>query len=105
VAFADGKAREINVKTEKVGEAVHWMPEKIEVKPGEKIHFKIEHKLDGGFNFHGFSINALKIVQTVNRNTPTEVDVTIPADMKPGEYDITCQYHPKHVSAKLIGKK
>lgn len=103
----DNAARTIGVKTEKVGEAIHWMPERIEVKPGEKIHFKVEHTVPGGFEFHGFTITAIKDFkpQTVNRGKPTEFDVTIPTDMKPGDYDISCQYHPKHVSAKLVVKK
>lgn len=96
--------KEIQIKTEKVGEAVHWMPEKIEVTQGEKVRFVAKHDLEGGFDFHGFFIPVLKISQQVNRGKPLTLEVTIPADLKPGEYPIGCQFHPKHVAATLVVK-
>jgi plastocyanin len=98
-------AREIDFKTSKVGDAVHWEPAKVEVHPGEKVKFVVQHQLEGGFDFHGFSIPALKIAKQVDRNKPLTVETTIPSDLKAGEYDILCQFHPKHVGAKLVVKK
>ncbi len=94
--------REIRFKTEKVGEVVHWMPEKVSVKPGEKVKLVLEHSLEGGFNLHGFTIAALKIAKQVDRNKLTEFEVTIPETLRPGPYPITCQFHPKHAGARLI---
>ncbi len=96
--------RSIHLQTEKKADAVHWGPAVIEVKQGEKVTFLVDHKLEGGFDFHGFSIQELKIVSQVNRGKTLEVNTDIPADMKPGEYPISCQFHPKHVQAKLIVK-
>jgi len=97
--------QEISLKTEMVktkeGEAVHWMPGQIKVKQGDHLKFTVHHDLDAGFDFHGFFIPSLKIAKQVSRHKPLVVEVTIPKDMKPGEYDIGCQFHPKHVPAKL----
>lgn len=96
--------REISLKTAKVGEAVHWQPEKIEVKAGEKVKLIATHDLEGGFDFHGLFIPELKVSETVNRHKPTSVEVTVPKTLKPGEYKIGCQFHPKHVGATLVVK-
>lgn len=102
--FANKDGREIVLQTQKINDAVHWMPEKIEVSPGEKIKFVAKHDLDGGFDFHGFFIPVLKISEQVNRHEPKTVEVTIPKSLKAGEYPIGCQFHPKHVRATLIVK-
>src|SRR5438105_3335259 len=101
-SFGDG--RTINMKTEIVDGATHWMPEKVEVRPGEKVKFVVTHKLKEGFNLHGFSIPTLKIAKQVDRDKELTIPVEIPADLKPGEYEIGCQFHPKHVGAKLVVK-
>lgn len=103
-ASAADSAREIKIKTDKKGEIVHWMPEKIEVTAGEKVKLVATHELEGGFDFHGLFIPELKISETVNRNKVTTVEKTIPADMKPGEYKVGCQFHPKHAPATLVVK-
>ena len=97
--------RQIELKTEKIKDAVHWTPENVEVSPGEEVEFVVKHDLEGGFDFHGFSVPALKINEQINRHKPTKVAAKIPADLKPGEYPIGCQFHPKHVAAKLLVKK
>lgn len=97
--------RQIELKTEKVKEVVHWMPEKIEVTPGEEVEFVVKHDLEGGFDFHGFFVPLLKISEQVNRHKPTTVKAKIPADLKPGDYPIGCQFHPKHAPATLVVKK
>ena len=96
---AFGAPRVIELKTEMVNGAVHWMPEKVEVKQGEKVTFLVKHEVTGGFNLHGFSIPALKIAKQVDRSKPLEVTAEI--TVAPGDYDIGCQFHPKHVGAKL----
>lgn len=100
----DTGCREINLHTEKVGEALHWMPNRVEVTQGEKVRFIVKHDLEGGFDFHGFYIPALKISQQVNRHKPLSLEVTIPSDIKVGEHRIGCQFHPKHVGATLVVK-
>lgn len=100
-----GSARQIEIKTEKVKEAIHWSPAKIEVTQGEKVEFIAKHEVEGGFDFHGLFIPVLKISEQVNRNKPTTASATIPADLKPGDYPIGCQFHPKHVPATLVVKK
>lgn len=96
--------REIVISTEKIGEAVHWVPQRVEVSPGEEIKFVIKHELEGGFDFHGFFVPQLKIQKQVNRNKAEELTVKIPKKMKPGEYPIGCHFHPKHVPATLVVK-
>ena len=104
VAYAQG-AREVEIYAEKVGDAVHWMPEKIEVVPGETVLFVINHKLEGGFDFHGIAIDQLQIKDKVFRHKPLKIERRIPLTLTPGEYPIGCQFHPKHVPATLIVKE
>lgn len=96
--------REVVLETKSINNATHWEPEKIEVQPGEKIHVVAKHDLKGGFDFHGLYIPVLKIQKQVNRGKPESFDVTIPKDLKPGEYDVKCHLHPTHVGAKLVVK-
>lgn len=107
VTFA-AASRVIKMETQKIDGAVHWVPEKVEVKPGEKVTFALDHKLEGGFDFHGFFIPELKVAKQVDRNPgdkkPTEIEVSIPKSMKPGEYKIGCHFHPAHVAATLVVK-
>jgi len=100
-----GAPREIEIKTEKINDAVHWVPSTVEVSPGEEVKFVIKHDLEGGFDFHGFFVPQLKIQKQINRHKAEEVTVAIPKDMKPGEYPIGCHFHPKHVAATLVVKK
>lgn len=100
-----GAPRLIEIKTEKINDAVHWVPEKIEVNPGEEIKFVVKHDLEGGFDFHGFFVPQLKIQKQINRHKAEEILVSIPKDMKPGDYPIGCHFHPKHVAATLVVKK
>jgi len=103
--FALATVREIEIRTEKIGEAIHWAPAKVPVKTGEKVKFLVKHDVEGGFDFHGFFIPVLKIAKQVDRHKPLEMEVQIPKDLKPGQYDIGCQFHPKHVAAKLVVEK
>ncbi|MBM4304444.1 MAG: hypothetical protein FJ112_08965 [Deltaproteobacteria bacterium] len=96
------KSREIVLETKKIDGAVHWTPEKVEVTPGEKIKFVVKHELEGGFDFHGFFIPILNVTEQVNRSEPKIVEVTLPKSLKPGDYPIGCQFHPKHVRATLV---
>lgn len=96
--------REIVISTEKIGESVHWVPQRVEVFPGEEIKFVIKHELQGGFDFHGFFVPQLKIQKQVNRNKAEELTVKIPKKMKLGEYPMGCHFHPKHVPATLVVK-
>lgn len=91
---------EIDVK--KINEATSWAPEDFKAEPGTTVLFVVKHNLEGGPDFHGFSIPALGIVRQINRGTTENIEVTIPADMAPGEYPINCQFHPAHVGSKLI---
>lgn len=100
LAVGAAKPRVIEMNVQKVGDATHWEPEEIHVKQGEKVKFVLNYKLEGGFDFHGFSIPALKIEKSVDRNKTLEVPLTV--TLKPGTYDIVCQFHPKHVGSKLI---
>lgn len=113
-AFA---VREINMHVEVVNGVTHWMPEKIEVKRGEKVKFIVVHDVPEGFALHGFSIPVLKIAKQVDRqirdkedtkkvvkDNTLKVDAEVPASLTPGEYDIGCQFHPKHAGAKLVVK-
>jgi len=104
VGISQGAAREITIQTEKINDAVHWVPQKVEVTQGEEIKFTVKHDLEGGFDFHGFFVPQLKIQKQVNRHKTEELTVTIPKDMKPGEYPIGCHFHPKHVAATLVVK-
>jgi len=101
-AFPADAARVVEFHTQKIGEVVHWMPEKISVKPGEKIKFIVKHELEGGFDFHGFSIRELDVVKQVNRNIAMEFEKVIPKDLKAKEIKVTCHFHPKHMAAAVI---
>jgi len=105
ILFAAPTNREITLETKKINEAVHWTPEKIEVTPGETVKFIVKHDLEGGFDFHGFFIPVLNVTEQVDRHKPKTVVVSIPSKLKPGEYPIGCQFHPKHVRALLIVKE
>jgi plastocyanin len=105
LAFSAQPKTTVILQTEKLNDAVHWMPETIKVKQGENVEFILKHNLQGGFDFHGFSIDALKLEKQVNRHKTLVVNVKIPDNMAPGEYPIRCQFHPKHVAAKLIVEK
>ena len=105
-AIANGQGvREIEIHAEKVGDVVHWMPEKIEVVPGETVLFLLNHTLEGGFAFHGIAIDQLQIIEKVERNKTLKIERQIPLTLMPGEYSIGCQFHPKHVPAKLVVKE
>jgi len=99
---ADTLPREITLETKKVGEVVHWWPEKVVVHPGETIRILAKHDLEGGFEFHGLLIPALKITEKVDRHKPFTMTVKVPADLKVGEYKVGCQFHPGHVAATLV---
>lgn len=92
--------REIKIHTEKKDEAVHWMPEVIEVTEGESVNFLVSHDVEGGFDFHGFKIPELKIEKSIDRGKPQTISTKI--TLKPGTYAIGCQFHPKHQPAKLV---
>ena len=96
--------KEVNLHVEKVGEIIHWLPDTIEVTRGEKVKFVLTNNFEGPIDVHGFSIPILKLLDQVKRGTPKTIEVTIPADLKPGEYPIICQIHPKHAQSKLIVK-
>ncbi len=98
------ETREIVIETKKIGEKVHWSPEKIEVLPGEKIKIVAKHDLEGGFDFHGLFIPEIKVAEKVDRHKPMTKEVTIPKDMKPGEYKVGCHFHSAHVPATLVVK-
>jgi plastocyanin len=102
LAFADHHGRVIEIKTEKINDAIHWTPAQVKVKNGETVVFRLNHNVPGGFDFHGFKIAALKIEKQVNRGKALDVETTIPKELKKGEYPIACQFHPAHVHAKLI---
>ena len=69
---------EIKMHTQKIGDAVHWMPKTIEVTQGETVTFLVTHDLEGGFDFHGFFIPALKIARQVNRHKPEKLRQPFP---------------------------
>ena len=93
--------RVIDLKVEKIGDKTHWVPEKITVKPGEKITLNASYNLVGGFDFHGLTIPEFKIDKKVERNKVTTVDLAIP-EKGPKEISVNCKFHPAHVGAKMI---
>ena len=105
IAVAADTPREITIKTESIDGAVHWKPDTVEVTPGEKIKITAKHEIEGGFDFHGLFIPELKISETVNRHKTATIQTTVPKTLKAGEYKVGCQFHPKHVPAKLVVKK
>lgn len=104
-AFGDDATghREIEITVQKVNEETHWMPEKIEAKPGEKVKLIVKHELPGGFDFHGLENKQLKLDAKIDRNQPQTFDVTMPK--KAGEYKLACKFHfPKHKPAIVVVK-
>ena len=104
LGFADDSVRKITLETKKIDGAVRWIPEKIETYPGEKLNITVKHDLDEGFDFHGLFIPALKVTKKIDRHKPETVLVTVPRDLKPGEYKVGCHFHEKHIAATLIVK-
>jgi len=102
--FSNSQTRVIEIKVEKIGNATHWMPEKIDVKPGEKITLNATYNLEGGFDFHGLAIPELKIDKKVERNKPVSVDFIVP-EKGMTELNIQCKFHPAHVGSKMQIKK
>ena len=91
----------VSIETKKIGDAVHWVSEKpITLHPGDEVEITANHKLEGGFVFHGLLIPQLNVTEQVDRNIPKTVKTTVPKDLAPGEYMIGCQFHPKHVGLK-----
>ncbi|MEZ4815724.1 MAG: hypothetical protein R3A80_11035 [Bdellovibrionota bacterium] len=91
----------IEFHTESVNGALHWMPESITVKAGQKYLLVAKHELEGGFDFHGLQIKDLGIQAQVNRNVEFSQEVEIPADQKE-PIVVGCQFHPKHQSAQIL---
>jgi plastocyanin len=110
-SYSFGDAREIVLKVAKGTDGkTHWMPEKIEVTQGETVKFIARYDPPkGAYEFHGFSIPVLKIQEEVyltdDKHKPVEVTKTIPMDLKPGEYKVTCHLHAAHLPAILVVKK
>src|SRR5262249_15802262 len=104
IADAQG-SREIEIRAKQVGEVVYWVPETVEVVQGETVVFVFRNELEGSFDFHGVAIDPLEIKARLYRHKILKVEKQIPLTLKPGEYEIWCQYHPKHVPAKLIVKE
>ena len=104
IADAQG-SREIEIRAKQVGDVIYWAPETVEVVQGETVVFIFSHELEGGFDFHGFAIDPLEMKGRVYRHKTLRVEKQIPLTLKPGEYEIWCQYHPKHVPTKLIVKE
>ncbi len=67
------EARQITIETKKIGDVMHWTPEKIEVTQGEAIEIIATHSLKGGFDIHGLRIPVLKVTEQVTRNAPVHV--------------------------------
>jgi hypothetical protein len=56
-------------------------------------------------DFHGILIEPVEVKDWVFRHKTLKVERKVPLTLKPGEYEIGCQYHPKHAPAKLIVKE
>ena len=93
--------REIDFNVVKKEDGVHWEPESITVHPGEKIRFVVKHDLQGGFDFHGFTIRELGISEKIDRNKTKTLNVEVPTTLKAGEYQVLCQFHPAHKPSKM----
>lgn len=100
-AIETTKLDRIEIHTEKVNGAVHWMPAKITVKAGKDYLLVAKHQLEGGFDFHGLLMKDFDIQAQVNRNKDFTTVISIPADKK-GKFVIGCHFHPAHKSAELI---
>jgi len=97
--------RQVTFEVKTVDGATHWEPGSVDVKPGETVKFIIKNDLATGPDFHGFAVEGLKIQKQINRGKTEEIVAQIPADMKEGDYPVSCRFHPKHVPAKLVVKK
>ncbi len=99
VTFANAP-RTLEFRVEKIGDKTHWVPESVEVKPGEKLKIKALYDLEGGFEFHGLAIPELKIAKKVERKKPFEMNIEVPTTGVK-ELSVNCQFHPAHVGAKI----
>lgn len=101
-ALAASKTHRIELETKLEDGVVHWVSkEPIELKRGERVEIVANHKLTGGFDFHGLYIPELDVAEQVDRNQEKKVTRTVPKSLQPGEYSIGCQFHPAHVPAKF----
>ena len=102
VLAAKAQPRVVSLHVEKLADGTHWMPKEIEVKQGEEIIFELTDKLEG-MPLHGFTIEKLGIKEMVELNKTKKLPAK-KIDLAPGNYDITCQFHPAHVKATLVVK-
>ena len=100
-ASSQAALERIEIHTESINGATHWMPKTVTVKAGHKYLLVAKHQLEGGFDFHGLTIKDFGVAAQVNRNQEFTQEIDIPADKK-GKYTIGCQFHPKHQSAELV---
>jgi hypothetical protein len=101
VATDKSKLEKIEIHTESINGAVHWMPAEIKVSAGKEYLLVAKHELTGGFDFHGLMLKDFGVQAQVNRNKEYSTVISIPAEKK-GSFVIGCQFHPKHQAAKLI---
>lgn len=94
--------RIIQLHVEKLADGTHWMPKEVEVKKGETVVFELTDKLEG-MPLHGFTIEKLGISDMVELNKTKKLPAK-KIDLEPGNYDITCQFHPTHKQATLVVK-
>ncbi len=91
----------IEIHTEKVNGAVHWMPATIRVKAGKDYLLVAKHELEGGFDFHGLFMKDFDVQVQVNRKKAYSRVLSIPKE-KTGSFVIGCHFHPAHNPALLI---
>jgi hypothetical protein len=101
VATDKSKLERIELHTEMIDGATHWAPQTITIKAGKEYMLVAKHDLPGGFDFHGLQLKEFGVSTQVNRGKEFTQVIDVPADKK-GTYTIGCQFHPKHVAAKLI---
>jgi len=93
---ADGKPRAVEIVTTNVQGKNVFIPSTIAVEAGKPQALSIFNTTDTP---HGFSIDAAQIHAVVP--VREEYRIELPA-LEPGIYEVYCQLHPPHRSARLL---
>ena len=90
----------IELRTESIDGATHWMPKELTIKAGKKYKLVAKNDLKSGPAFHGLTIKDFGVQTQVNMGQPFTVELA-PTAAQVGSHDISCQFHPKHQQAVL----
>lgn len=76
----------------------YWLPSKVTVKKGERIHLRLDNHIPGPNAIHGFRLKDFHVEELVDEKGK---DVEFTAD-RAGTFKYDCHLHPAHVGGEFI---